>query len=359
MLENVWCRDAAGPRGAARGAVVDLRLSRGPGVVAVVGAPEDGTLALVDVLSGQRRPERGKVLVEGRRPHEDAALRSRIGVLGHTPDLAPGRSVLASVERALGARGEAVKTARDVLGEAGLSALGARDPRSLSFAEARAVEAALSLSLARPALVVLSEPLAEVASIPSSFVLERARAASERCTVVVITSSPADARRLTSGSAGDVVLALHRGAFARAGDAEGRLVFPRSAELSVWVSSRLRELTRRLGDDAAVHGLSWETTARTELGEAGVVRVAGADPSALALSVADAATATGATIAGISELEPTLAEVRTATEWLRHAARVADSARRAPGPGAVELPPQLPPPAHAMPAEPTDPGEGS
>ena len=363
MLQSVWARDRMGPRGGARGAVANLLLQRGPGVLAILGAPEDGTLALVELLSGQRRPERGKVLVGGLEPHRDAALRSRIGVLGVVPDLAPGRTALESVALALSARSGDRSRPEDVLESSGLAALGPRALSSLSFAEARAIDLALALAVPEPMLLVLSEPFSEVASVSPAFLLDRIRVLSETCPVVVVTSSPRDARRVTSGRPTDLVLVLHRGVFARSGDAEGRLLYPRRAEMTAWVSGRLRELVKKLGDDPAVLGVSWEPTAMTDDGEAGVVRIAGVDPSALALAIADAATDAGASIAGISEVEPTLAEVRTTTEWIRHAAHVAANAtRRAPGPAAVEVPARIPSSAPPEPQETTDPdtarGEG-
>ncbi len=346
MLQSVWGSDRTGPRGAARGAVKNLLLHRGPGVLAILGAPEDGTLALAELLSGQRRPERGRVLVSGREPHRDAALRARIGALGLVPELSPGRTTLASVALALAARWDDITRPEAVLEQAGLAALDPRALSSLSFAEARAVDLALALAVSDPWLLVLSDPFSEIASVSTSFILERIRVLSEVCPVVVLTSSPRDARRVTSGRDSDLVLVLHRGVFARAGDAEGRLSYPRRAEICAWASGRLRELVKRLGDDPAVLGLSWEPTAMTDDGEAGVVRVAGVDPSALALAIADAATETGAPIVGITEVEPTLAEVRTTTEWIRHASHVAASAvSRAPGPGAVEVPASLAPTA--------------
>ena len=163
LLLDVHARDAAAPGGKARGSITETTALLGAGVHAFLGAPEDGLIALVDVLSGQRRPTRGQVRVVGVDPASTPSIRARIGALGPDPRLPPAPTVGDAVRLALQARGERVPRIDAVLDPFGLGALHARPPRTLSFAEARAVELALALTTPAPLLLVLYEPLADVA----------------------------------------------------------------------------------------------------------------------------------------------------------------------------------------------------
>src|SRR4029079_5190522 len=106
------------------------------------------------------------------------------------------------------ARGQTQARAADILAPLGLAFLASRNPRSLSLRATRAGELAIALSTPSPVLVVLHEPLADVAINLLGLVRERIRqlAASGAC-VVVTTPSPVDARALGYG-----VFVLHRGA---------------------------------------------------------------------------------------------------------------------------------------------------
>src|SRR5262249_15926629 len=160
-----------------------------PGLHAVLGTPEDGSLALADLITGARAPLRGRVTVTGRDPARTAYVRARNGALGADPRLPPAPTGRHVVRLAMRAPGGAGGRFDGVVGRLGPPPLQARDPPSLSFAEQRAVELALALSTPAPVLLALHEPLADMA-LPKLEALQlrlREAAASGAC--VVITTS--------------------------------------------------------------------------------------------------------------------------------------------------------------------------
>lgn len=330
-------RDAAGPRGRARGAVNDLSLMLGPGVHAVLGAPEDGTIALHELAAGARRPLRGAVTLAGHDPARTASIRARIGALAPEPRLPPASTVRASILLATRARGEKGNDVAAIVDPLGLAGLLGRSPRSLSFAEARAVELALALSTPAPLLLALHEPLAD-ASVRESLVHQRLRdlAVAGAC-VLVTTSSPSDAQAFA-----DRVHVLHRGSLAReaAGGALALGAGPAAmVELTAWVrvdrapdaggagaaagderaaaAPGPRELAAALSRHAAVRGVSWDAAASAGAWPGTApVRVRGDSAEACAEALIDAALDTGVTIEAIAQAATGLGEVRTATDVL-------------------------------------------
>ena len=309
LLERVVARDAAGPRGRPRGRLSHAQAALGPGAHAVLGTPEDGTLALADLLSGRTRPEVGRVRVGGQDPARHALTRARIGALLPAPDLPDARTVAAAVELAQRARGEASPSAAAALSPLGLTRLLERRPGSLSFAEARAVELALALSTPAPLLVVLFEPLAEVAIPEVAAARARLRELTEAgACAVVITSSPADARAL-----GDHVHLLEGGTLQPAPAPPG------GGELLVLVeeaSPGVRALAAALTGAPGVQALAWEEAppeARAAaVGALSSLRVRAPDLEAAALAIIDAAAASGVTIASITSPAPALRRARPA-----------------------------------------------
>ncbi|MDC0746217.1 ATP-binding cassette domain-containing protein [Polyangium mundeleinium] len=332
LLEAVHARDAAAPRGASRGSLTGVSLALGAGVFAVVGAPEDGTLALSEVMTGARAPLQGRVLVEGQSPARSPLLRARIGALAAEPALPDARTVEASVALARGARGESTTRAGDVLDPFGLGHLARREPRSLSFAEARAVELALALSTPSPLLVALHEPLSDVALNLLGLVRERIRelALGGAC-VVVTTSSPADARAL-----GDRVLVLHKGLVLGEADAAEPMPGGEPA-LVAWVrpaddtSERapVRALARLLADRTEVRAVAW-SEAEGPYPRAAELRLSGADLDACALALTDAAVEAGVVIEAVAPASPGIVQVRAAAEALLTFRRAAGLAQRRP-----------------------------
>ena len=129
VLDRVHARDAAAPKGKARGRLDNLSLALPGGVHAILGSPEDGTLALAEIIGGAKKPTRGMLRILGRDPYRFAAVRARIGVLGAEPRLPPVATVADAVRVALRARGEAPAGIDAVLDSAGtLAAPRASDP---------------------------------------------------------------------------------------------------------------------------------------------------------------------------------------------------------------------------------------
>lgn len=341
MVQSVTARDQAGPRGRARGTLNGISFSLTAGVFAFVGAPEDGTIALVDVLSGVRAPLRGHVQVVGVSPERSSRLRSRMGVLSPEPSLPSARSVTDLVTAALVARGQTQPRAADVLGSLGLDYLASRRPQSLSFAETRAVELALALSTPSPILVVLHEPLVDVAINLLGVVRERIQQlARDGACVVVTTSSPADAR-----SVSDDIFLLHRGSVIR--DVSiASAVAPNVPMLVAWVRpsdsshgiAPIRRLAQALADKPEVSSVAW-TDADVQPSRSAELRLSGSDLDACALALADAATDVGAVVEAITPASPGIARLRAAAETAESLRRAAAQSRlvgtNVPGRGGV------------------------
>ncbi len=349
-LARVHARDAAGPLGRSRGALTGASIALGPGVHAFLGTPEDGTLALADLVTGARAPLRGRVTVAGRDPARTPYLRARIGVLPAEPRLLAARTVRDAVRLALRARGETGDRFDAILDPLGLSHLQARVPRSLAFAEQRAVELALAVSTPAPMLLALHEPLADVAMPRLDLLPLRLReAAAAGACVLLTTSSPADARALA-----DHVVLLHKGVIAREARGGAGLVLGDDVTLRVWIEPRAagaspgsgaRALVAALALRPEVRAVSWRETA----GEPSVVEVRGDHAEACALAVIESALATGVEIEALIEEAPALGDVRVATEALWEAMR----SRPAPPPAPVAARPS--PPAAPSPPAPTPP----
>ncbi|WP_437970367.1 ABC transporter ATP-binding protein [Sorangium sp. So ce260] len=323
VLEGVRARDSAGEAGRPRGSLFGAGAALGPGVHAVLGAPEDGTLALAEVLAGRAAPLAGRVLVAGRDPFRSAATRARIGVLSIAPELPDGASVASSMSVALRARGAPASGAAALLEPLGVAPLLARRSASLSFAEARAIELSLALGVPQPLLLCLVEPFADVAVPSSAPVRERLRAlAAGGACVVLITSSTVDASALA-----DRIHVLDRGVFARTepGDGERLTGAPSAAapgagrseiELHVLVHERapdapgVRALAAALARSPAVRAGAWE---QGPVEASSMLRVRAADREAAALAILDAAALEDVTLIAISSPAPSLHDVRAAT----------------------------------------------
>jgi ABC-2 type transport system ATP-binding protein len=347
VLERLRASDRTGTGGR----LFDIDAVLGPGVHAVLGAPRDGTLALADVLAGRAPPLAGRARVAGHDPARSAAIRAHIGVLAAAPELPDGGTVAACVGIALRARGEPARVAASALEALGLASLLARRAASLSFAEARAVELALALTTPSPRLLCLVEPLADVAVPSLSLVRARILAlGAEGACVVLITSSPADARAL-----GDRVLVLDRGVLAGAEPAGGERLAggplpgagPRAdglAEVELLVLVRepgapragtggevevssgrgVRALAAGLARSPAVRSISWEEGAA---GAISSLRVRAADREQAALVILDAIAADEANLVAISSPAPSLREVQATAAPRLAAARGAPQLR--------------------------------
>jgi ABC-2 type transport system ATP-binding protein len=339
VLDRVSARDAAAERGRSRGALSQVSLALGGGVHAVLGAPEDGTIALLEVLTGARRPVRGNVRVGGLDPARHAAVRARIGALNVAPRLPPAANVGAVVRLSMRARGEPGNRFDGVIDPFGLEALHARGLGGLAYAEARAVELALALSTPAPLLLALHEPFADVAIPRPALVRQRIRDLGHAgVCVVVATSSAADARSL-----GGALHVLRRGLVTREEDGDAGPGGGGPIELLVWVRSStagpraapnpgllrsvaaagppapssddgappsapaplrpgVRELAAALSLRPEVRGITWERPPRE--GEPAALRVRGDDANACALALIDTALDTGVEIETVTPAAP-------------------------------------------------------
>ncbi|WP_437592722.1 ABC transporter ATP-binding protein [Sorangium sp. So ce1000] len=331
VFEGVRARDSAGEEGRPRGGLSGLSMALGPGVHAVLGAPEDGTLALAEVLAGRAAPLAGRALVAGRDPFRSAATRARIGVLAAAPELPDGASVAACMSVALRARGAPASGAAALLEPLGVAPLLARRRASLSFSEARAVELALALGVPRPLLLCLVEPFADVAVPSPEPVRERLRAlAAASACVVLVTSSTVDASALA-----DRIHVLDRGVVARTepGAGERLAAAPGAAppgagrpevELHVLVHERApdapgaRALAAALASAPAVRAGAWE---QGPVDASSMLRIRAADREAAALAILDAAAREDVTLIAISSPAPSMHDVRAATALHLGAAR--------------------------------------
>lgn len=356
-LDRVHARDAAGPGGRARGAISAMSATLGQGAHAFLGTPEDGLLALAEVLTGARPPLRGEVRVVGEGPATTPSIRARIGVLAPEPRLPPAPTVGDAVRIALRARGEQGHRIDAVLDPFGLGALHARRPRTLSVAEARAVELSLALTTPAPLLLVLHEPLADIA-LPEP---ERVRAhlgdlARAGACIVITTASPADAHALANR-----VFVLHRGLVVRETTGEGNRLALGEARLRAFIAppssaeqGDVRALAAALSAHPELCALSWED-APAHAPAFASIELAADTLEACANALVSAAIVANATIEAYAPVTPDLAEVRATTDTLlrlRWTALRAAAPRAlpAPDPGPAPAPAPDPAPALAAPA---------
>ncbi len=326
LVEHVAYADHAGERGRARGSLIDASLRHGLGALAVLGAPEDGSLALCDLLSGRAAPRRGSVRVDGREPARDPSLRSQLGCLGHDAELPRVGTVaqLCALVSSAWATPEPLRASVEALG---LGNLLARAVSSLSYAETRSVELAIALATPDPRLVVLFEPYLDV-------VVERARVEaaiaelSPRAAVVVISASPRDAQSF------EHVVVLDRGRFVRSsGAGRGELGGPFGVQLHVSVERGARALAAALSESDALDSLALELGSPSGAEGAGRLRLVGADGVRLGRALAHAVRTSGARVEAVVESAPQLGEVRAMTEWeQRRMAALAELYRRGPAP---------------------------
>jgi ABC-2 type transport system ATP-binding protein len=326
VLSAVAARDAYGPKASPRGRLVYAELSLDAGAVAVLGAPEDGSLALFDCLTGRRRPDRGVVAISGKAPADSAELRRHLGSLSMEPSLPDARTVRAALELAASARGDGRALAASALAGLGLEPLADRAPHTLSAGERRAIELALALATPSPAALVLVEPFAEVGGVSVASVLSAITRLAASCPVLVITASPSDAKRLAR------VLVLHRGAFVRetTGDHVG-LAARGPSQLAVWIERGARALASRLALDPAVTGVVLDHVDPSQ--DRGTLRLTGPAVEPLALALAREAAIDGVSVSGLAEVAPRLPDVQAASEWELRSRYVAAAMMQGP-PGA-------------------------
>jgi len=287
-----------------------LDFSLEAGVHALVGTPDDGTLTIAKLVGGCEAPASGRVLVAGRDPARDPRLRARIGAtldVPCLPDAITVRALLEDVDLVRGATGttDALKALR-------LEHWLDRNVASLSRWEKRALDLVLALSTIEPIAIALTEPGADVAPLDQQVLRDAfARCAEQGACVIIVTASMNSAIQLAS-----TIHVFERGSIARSipVDETGALVPGRGIELRVEVDLP-RLLVAALADEPGVIGVDWD-----ERRHRSMLSVRGDDLDRLALTLARAATESGASIRSIVPMAPHIDEVRAASSGLALAA---------------------------------------
>ena len=148
---------------------LDVHLSAGPGLTALVGPSGSGKTTLLNVVAGVLRPDRGLVRLEGetlldtssrlwKSPHE-----RQIGYVFQEHRLFPHMTVRQNLVygRWFRRHFKGGPAADDVIGLLNLGALLGRRPTQLSGGEKQRVALGRAL-LARPKLLLFDEPLASI-----------------------------------------------------------------------------------------------------------------------------------------------------------------------------------------------------
>lgn len=200
--------------------------------VAILGPNGSGKSTALAVAAGLVRPDRGRVVLDGRvltdaregvhvPPHD-----RRTALLGQEPLLFPHLSALDNV--AFGARvtgtsrREARARAQDWLDEVGVGELAERRPGQLSGGQAQRVAVARALA-AEPQVLLLDEPLAALDVDVAPAMRHTLRKVLAGRTAVVVTHDVLDALLLA-----DQVVVLEAGSIVEQGPADEVLSRPRS-----------------------------------------------------------------------------------------------------------------------------------
>ncbi|HZZ46095.1 MAG TPA: ATP-binding cassette domain-containing protein, partial [Pseudonocardia sp.] len=267
---------------------VSLNVARGE-TVAVLGPNGAGKSTLLGVLAGLLRPDRGRVVLDGRMLTDTEAgvqlptHRREVGLLAQQPLLFPHLSARANVEfgpRCAGrGRAQAAEIASRWLVDVDVSdELARRRPGQLSGGQAQRVAVARALA-GEPKLLLLDEPLAalDIDSAPALRALLRRVLRAAGQTALLVTHDVLDAVVLA-----DRLVVLTDGAIVEQGRTHTVLTRPRSpfaariAGLNLVVGTGTAEGLRS-GDGELLHGM------HPYNGSAGEAVVAVFPPSAVAV----------------------------------------------------------------------------
>jgi molybdate transport system ATP-binding protein len=242
--------------------------------LAVLGPNGSGKSTLLAVVAGLVRPERGRVVLDGREltvagrgssvhvpPHD-----RRTALLGQDPLLFPHLSALDNVAfgaRSSGtARHEAREQAQEWLERVGVGELSGRRPGRLSGGQAQRVAVARALA-AGPRLLLLDEPMAALDVDVAPAMRQTLRSVLADRTVVLVTHDVLDALLLA-----DRVVVLEAGRVVEEGPTSEVLSRPRSAFAARLAGLNLVAGTWEGGavrsdEGVVVHGLASEPAPAT------------------------------------------------------------------------------------------------
>jgi cell division transport system ATP-binding protein len=185
-------------------ALVDVAFEVKPAELAVlVGPGGSGKSTLLRLVTGEERPTRGCVLVDGVEVgtlggRGLARLRRGLGVLAEDGVLLPDRTALGNVTlilRALGAgRAAARERALAALVEVGLGPARNALPQELAAGERRRVLLARALA-PRPRLLLADEPTAQLDATDAGLVVALLRSLPGRGTTCLVATQEADLAR--------------------------------------------------------------------------------------------------------------------------------------------------------------------
>jgi len=304
-LEGLYAR-AGGTAKRPPSRLENVTLTWEKGVLAVLGAPADGTTALLEMLAGVLPVRGGTATVAGVPPRE---ARAQVAYVPLQPVLPDPLRVSEVCELAARLRGEPAMTAAARLSPLGIESLAERSVRSLSRGEARAVSLAIALS-SRASVLLIEEPFAALEPSASARVLEvlRARATAGAC-IVVTTASVRDAT-----SFADQLGLLTQGVFTHLPPALAH-VGTSGARLRVVVSANaateVAPFVSALAAESAIATVETATFAATRVIHAAVsVVVSGVDLLAVARAVGVAAARTGANVLSIESAVAPLDAIR-------------------------------------------------
>jgi ABC-type thiamine transport system ATPase subunit len=266
-----------------------------PGLHVVLGASTRDLGTLAELLGGLTTARRGRVLLDQRDIGRDPECRRRLAAVLADEELPAARDVLGALALSAELRQTALSP-EGVLREAGLSALGSRDPKSLDATERREVALAFALGVPYPALVTLFDPLPLAARTGEDFLLGRCRERAKTSIVVVLSPSLSDAVKF-----GGKLWWLDRGRLEAAEKTAHPVIQP--PVLLVRADSA-RRLSEELALDANVVSVHFdEARAPREF------RITGTDLEALSVALSRAASGAAVSVESVSVELPALDSV--------------------------------------------------
>jgi ABC-2 type transport system ATP-binding protein len=277
----------------------------GPGLYVLLAEVDAGAELLVELVSGLRRPRRGRVRVAGTDPARSAGTRGRIASLLGRETLIDAPSAQKSLELELAVRRVRLDAAA-VLGEWGLERFKSSKVSELEPAQCRALALAAALSLPDPVALALVEPLADNAGLSRERIRHRLLALAQTTCVLCTTAVPRDAIEL-----GGSIYLVRSGRVEQVSLPVAQPLADLFGYLEV-ACERARDLVEALAAQPAVSGLEWRDHA------GGRVLVWGPSAEQLALAVVRASRASNAGLRSIVPARASLELVRAAQGgWAR------------------------------------------